>query len=400
MILYHQPQCESTRELGVPLEVNETIWRMHYITFGVLYSIISLITLSSVLGFLRDDCQKKFRRRHYFLWINFALFYFSLVMTIALLADPYEDRRCLKRIIAREALHLFIRMRLPFLELAFSLLQLSLFSVTDLAKYATWFHNMVIVLIVSSIHFGFVIISSVVSMFTDASLVSWLICDFCMFLLFSGSSLISLYSVIKIMFHYHKVGSRNISIKYCSNHASFGDKDYITETINESKPSDEKENILNVTTNEVDRTAGIFSIPEIKNVCNAALNNANKREHHLRTKRNADKLPITKKASVYGETKSVNKIASTKRRIGSLPRNFRTSKFCDKSIRKVAFLMMIVAFAGLVMCVTIVISCSEVFQDEHMGPWEWYVLRTVRRISEIIVIATMAYLGRREISCC
>ena len=130
-LLYNRHQRHkqhyTTRELGVPLELSVPIWQLHYITFGVIFSIMSFFILLSIVGLIRDDREKKFQRRHYFLWMNLALFYFSLVMSITLLADPFEDRRYTQSRIVREAVHLVIRLRLPCLTFAFSLVQVCFF---------------------------------------------------------------------------------------------------------------------------------------------------------------------------------------------------------------------------------------------------------------------------------
>lgn len=74
-----------TRELGVPLEISDFAWELHYISFGFMFALIAVLTLFNVVGFVRDDRQKKFQRRHYFTWMNGALFYFSTIMAVALL---------------------------------------------------------------------------------------------------------------------------------------------------------------------------------------------------------------------------------------------------------------------------------------------------------------------------
>lgn len=411
----HHDQHYITRELGIPTNINEPIWQLHYILFGVLFTLISCFILMSILGLIQDDRQKKFQRRHYFLWMNIALFYFSVTMAIALLADPYEDRRYIKSMTAREGLHLIIRLRLPCLGFAFSMLQLSLFNVTEVVLYATWYHKLAIILIINAVHFGLVIVASVSSMCVQNEMVVWLVCDLFMFLLFSSNSLVSLYSVVRILRFYHRNDTsrcRSVSKTncMCPRRTTFGEEDYIDENDIkiETKKSSElgDENSAYHSENENDENES--NSTEATDVTVASeMSDESNYTHYNNKNHEGGKNKFTDKNTYRtnsklssGSTKS--KVTCQKRRIGSRAHQIHSSKFSDKSIRKVAILMMVVAVFGLLMCVTIVISISsaEAFQGDHLQPWEWFSLRTVRRVTEVWVTGTMAYLIRRTFSCC
>jgi hypothetical protein len=111
--------------------------------------------------------------------------------------------------------------------------------------------------------------------------------------------------------------------------------------------------------------------------------------------------PMKEKEVVYGGvprcySHSKKRATCTVRRIGSHEGSGHAWKFTDPSL-KVSMLINVVGLLGLVMCVTIVISISEakIFEGDNVKNWEWYLLRTLRRIAEAGVTGTMAYLVRR-----
>lgn len=349
------------------------------------------------------------------------------MVNILFLGDPWEDRRYIISRKYRETLRLIVRLRMPALSVAFSLIQVSLLSVTEVVLYGTtWFHSFAIICILNSIQLTLVVVSTVVTMFVPSSTSHvWLICDIYMFLFFAANSLISLYTGAKILQNY-KDKSENKFRKVVSSSSSWYRNQYgnVNSTNDAVFINDTNRVTINVETRDNNGVIGsitesetgsdghntAFVIAERNEMQRQRTNMTSVSSDGFSSFRDEDiPFPIRaeenqmKRPSLYPiyVDNEKNKTIVQKRRIGSLPYQTRSSKFCDKSIRKVSALMMVVAVFGIVMCCTIMMALytADIVTDEQIGPVHWYTLRTVRRISEIGVTGTMAYMIRRPYHC-
>ena len=190
--------AEPIPEWGPALQTWQWAWDLHWIGFGVLFTIFAVYSLISLIEIA--STKRKTKRGHLAMVVASLLLILGLTRALFLFINPYESEQCnilpscpvvLSRILFGIAL--------PCITASFSLIHLAFLQVTKLKLYPEKLQSTKFLSCVIAFHFGLALITEVmISLFADMKILS-IVCQ-SFFIVFNFALSVSfIYSGTKIV---------------------------------------------------------------------------------------------------------------------------------------------------------------------------------------------------------